>query len=44
MYDIPNATKKEHILDFRDVYSDKDQLKGIVDNVPAYNRKLVRTQ
>ena len=40
MYDIPNATQKEHIW-IRDVYSDNDQLKGIVDNVPQYT-KLVK--
>ncbi len=40
MYDIPNSTQKEHIW-IRDVYSDNDQLKGIVDNVPQYT-KLVK--
>lgn len=39
MYDIPNATQKEHIW-IRDVFSDNDQLKGIVDNVPQYTKAV----
>ncbi|MEG0695689.1 DUF2314 domain-containing protein [Algoriella sp.] len=40
MYDIPNSDRKEHIW-VRDVYSENDTLKGIIDNVPQYT-KLVK--
>lgn len=39
MYSIPNAKQKEHIW-IRDVYTDNDQLKGVIDNVPQYTKEV----
>jgi uncharacterized protein YegJ (DUF2314 family) len=39
MFNIPNSKRKEHIW-IRDVYTDNDQLKGVIDNVPQYTKDV----